>query len=374
MSQKTETGIEAVKPYRFMKVLLIASLTAETGNFSTAERLHKSLCESKYDCYMHSVSCFKDRSLLSKFISTQGFKCVIGIHAWRAGRLLLECPIPFAIVFGGTDLNEHCKDEEKFETMSKVVGEASYIVAFSKPMKKQALLMWPGSKNKIILQPQAVCVAPSGFKLYGYLKQRRNSLLKGCKCSETYLDLESSDLIVFMLVAGLRRVKDPLYLAKVVADWHKEDRSVHLIIVGPELDSEFASQVKTEVERLPGVAVIQPLLPCDLHAAMQNSFAIVNSSLSEGMASAILESMHLGVPVLARNIPGNSAVIQHKETGLLFDTPEQFVKLARELRESPSLRNYLTTNAKTYVSKHHSLEKESKTYQWLVEKLISYSN
>ena len=39
LSQKTETGIEAVKPYRFMKVLLIASLTAETGNFSTAERL-----------------------------------------------------------------------------------------------------------------------------------------------------------------------------------------------------------------------------------------------------------------------------------------------------------------------------------------------
>lgn len=32
--------------------------------------------------------------------------------------------------------------------------------------------------------------------------------------------------------------------------------------------------------------------------------------------------MHLGVPVLARNIPGNSAVIQHKETGLLFDSPE----------------------------------------------------
>ena len=32
--------------------------------------------------------------------------------------------------------------------------------------------------------------------------------------------------------------------------------------------------------------------------------------------------MDLGVPVLARNIPGNSAVIQHRESGLLFDTPE----------------------------------------------------
>ena len=42
--------------------------------------------------------------------------------------LFLECPIPFAIIFGGTDLNEHCKDEEKFETMSKVVGEARYII------------------------------------------------------------------------------------------------------------------------------------------------------------------------------------------------------------------------------------------------------
>ena len=32
--------------------------------------------------------------------------------------------------------------------------------------------------------------------------------------------------------------------------------------------------------------------------------------------------MNLGVPVLARNIPGNSAVIEHRESGLLFDTPE----------------------------------------------------
>ena len=34
------------------------------------------------------------------------------------------------------------------------------------------------------------------------------------------------------------------------------------------------------------------------------------------------QSMKLGVPVLARNIPGNSAVIQHGESGLLFDTPQ----------------------------------------------------
>lgn len=34
---------------------------------------------------------------------------------------------------------------------------------------------------------------------------------------------------------------------------------------------------------------MQPLPACDLHAAIQDSFAVVNSSTSEGMASAVLE-------------------------------------------------------------------------------------
>ena len=43
------------------------------------------------------------------------------------------------------------------------------------------------------------------------------------------------------------------------------------------------------LNRLPGVAVMEPLPACDLHAAIQDSFAVVNSSTSEGMASALLE-------------------------------------------------------------------------------------
>lgn len=104
---------------------------------------------------------------------------------------------------------------------------------------------------------------------------------------------------------------------------------------------------------------------------MRSCFAVVNSSTSEGMASALLESMALGVPVLARIIPGNSAVIKHKETGILYNSPEEFIALAKELKKSPQLRNYITTNAKKYIGEHHSVEKETKTYKWLVKKLIS---
>ena len=41
--------------------------------------------------------------------------------------------------------------------------------------------------------------------------------------------------------------------------------------------------------RFPGVYIFPPLPACDLHAAMQSCFAVVNSSTSEGMASALLE-------------------------------------------------------------------------------------
>ena len=41
--------------------------------------------------------------------------------------------------------------------------------------------------------------------------------------------------------------------------------------------------------RFPGVIVLPSLQACDLHAAIQTCFAVVNSSTSEGMASAVLE-------------------------------------------------------------------------------------
>ena len=54
------------------------------------------------------------------------------------------------------------------------------------------------------------------------------------------------------------------------------------------------------VFRLPGVVLLPPLPTCDLHAAIQDSFAVINSSTSEGMASAVLE-----VSVLSEDGFGN---------------------------------------------------------------------
>ncbi len=47
------------------------------------------LCDCNIDCWLRCVTCFKDGLSLKEFVHTHGLECVLGIHAWRAGRLLL---------------------------------------------------------------------------------------------------------------------------------------------------------------------------------------------------------------------------------------------------------------------------------------------
>ena len=66
----------------------------------------------------------------------------------------------------------------------------------------------------------------------------------------------------------------------------------------------------------------------------------------------------------------NCAMKYHYFTVRFFAFKE-FVTFVKELKESPTLRDYITTNTEKYVGGHHSVERESKTYKWLVEKLVS---
>ncbi|XP_075754579.1 glycosyltransferase 1 domain-containing protein 1 isoform X6 [Pelodiscus sinensis] len=213
---------------------------------------------------------------------------------------------------------------------------------------------------------------------------------------------DTDNLCLFLLICGLRRVKDPLYLVDAFSvttehciswgphagagEWHRREPHIHLVIIGPaytkrfeselmwkinlkQVDPLFTSEVNEKVNRAPGVHLLQEIPQNDLHAAVKRCFAVVNSSISEGMSAAILEAMDLDVPVLARNIPGNAAIIKHKDTGLLFTDPQEFVHLSKSLMNDPSLEREIVTQAKAYVKKHHSRECEREAYQNFVLRL-----
>ncbi|KAG9354827.1 hypothetical protein JZ751_001540 [Albula glossodonta] len=290
-------------------------------------------------------------------------------HDWRISRLSEVSPecvavicvgskAPFGIVFGGTDINEDVKDEKKRMVMEQVLKKARFAVAFSHKLKQQAEVFWLSQSNKIYIQPQGIeTKATASFSWRAFL---RGSGVNGA-------DVE--DLHVFLLVCGLRRVKDPLFLAEAFSEWHSEDPSVILIIIGPKIDPVFTGEVEANVERLRGVFLTSERSQEQLHAALKWSSALVNSSVSEGMSAAILEAMDLRVPVVARDIPGNAAIVRHEETGLLFSTPQEFVSVSKRLLRDRSLRERVVRNGKRYVEEFHSSAAERITYQKLVELL-----
>ncbi|RMC05711.1 hypothetical protein DUI87_17254 [Hirundo rustica rustica] len=308
-----------------MRLLLLACLRAHTGNATTAARIRDHLHAAGHICVLEDAFLYESPAEIANLTSADKFDAALAIHLYKGGRLLQGSRIPFGIIFGGTDVNEDTKCKEKRQVMGAVLEEARFAVAFTVEMKELAAAEWPDARKKIYVQSQGIKTTPSEtFDWYRFLQN---------------------------------------------ADWHRKDPRVHLGIIGPAVDPLFTSEVKEKVKRAPGVHVLQELPQEELHAAVRACFALVNSSISEGMSAAILEAMDLDIPVLARNIPGNAAIIKHKETGLLFCSPQEFVVLSKSLMNDPVMEKEITTRAKDYVRKHHSWEAERKTYQNLVLRL-----
>ncbi|NXC09707.1 GL1D1 protein, partial [Orthonyx spaldingii] len=308
-------------------------------------------------CVLKDAFMYEGPTEIANLTFTDQFDAALAIHLYKGGRLLQGSKIPFGIIFGGTDVNEDVKCKEKLQVMGAVLEEARFAVAFTVEMKELAAAQWPDARKKIYVQTQGIQTTPSEtFDWYRFLQNAD-------------IPTDTDSLHLFLLICGLRRVKDPLYLVDVFSDWHRKDPSVHLGIIGPAVDPLYTSEVKEKVKRAPGVHLLQELPQEELHAAVRRCFAVVNSSTSEGMSAAVLEAMDLDIPVLARNIPGNAAIIKHKETGLLFSTPQEFVVLSKSLMNDPVMEKEIITRAKDYVKKHHSWEGERKTYQNLVLRL-----
>ncbi|XP_071338441.1 glycosyltransferase 1 domain-containing protein 1 isoform X2 [Trachinotus anak] len=340
-----------------MKLLFLACLSPKTGNHTTAERIRYHIESAGHTCELRDAAEFQSPAAVANLVSQNPpFEGALAIHLFRAGRLLLDIQVPFGVIFGGTDINEDVKVEQKRVVMEQVLLKARFAVAFTDKMKEEAELFLLSQSSKIYVQPQGIQTEVT--EEFCWAEFLRSSGVSGERVDE---------LRVFLLVCGLRRVKDPLYLVKVFSEWHSENPLNVLVIIGPKIDPVFTVELEAVVKRTAGVFLAQERSQQELHAAMKRCFAVVNSSVSEGMSAAILEAMDLGVPVLARDIPGNAAVVQHEFTGLLYSSPQEFVHQSQRLLSDRELRERVVSNGKRYVEEHHSLKQERETYQQLVD-------
>ncbi|XP_011613513.1 glycosyltransferase 1 domain-containing protein 1 isoform X2 [Takifugu rubripes] len=219
-----------------MKILFLACLSPKTGNNTTAERIRSHIEKAGHTCELRDAREFQSSAEVAELLSRHHFQSALGIHLFKAGRFLLDIQIPFGIIFGGTDINEDVKVEQKRVVMEQVLLKARFAVAFTEELKKEAEVFMLSQSSKIYVQPQGVQTDVSdSFSWTEFLKSA------GLHTEHV------NDLRVFLLVCGLRRVKDPLYLADDFSEWHCDDPLNVLIIIGPKVDPVFTVEVEDVV-------------------------------------------------------------------------------------------------------------------------------
>lgn len=347
-----------------MPTLVLSSLTPNTGNAVTAERIAGALGATTL-----ALSSVSDGAQLRAALCERDADLVVGVHAYRSGRLLIGCGVPFLIVLGGTDMNVHLHESDKLKVMRQAVAEARAIVAFNGELLATLLTAMPDARDKSFVVPQAVA-SP-------LLPPPPNGAVDGAAADaitdapsradvRAALHLEEGDALL-LLPAGLRPVKDVLFVADAIAQHRSSGATprICLRIVGPVLDSEYAADVRGAISALaPSRAVeyVGPLPRLLLHHGMREALAVLNTSESEGMCNSILEAMLLGAPVVARANSGNSSLVRHAETGMLFSTPAECVACVRALHSEAGLRERVAAGASALVAREHSALREAEVY------------
>eukprot|EP00658_Telonema_sp_P-2_P049000 TRINITY_DN3725_c0_g5_i2.p1 TRINITY_DN3725_c0_g5~~TRINITY_DN3725_c0_g5_i2.p1 ORF type:complete len:293 (+),score=67.30 TRINITY_DN3725_c0_g5_i2:108-986(+) len=258
------------------------------------------------------------------------------------------------LILGGTDANESW-DEETEQLMVRAVALASATIAFNQQLADAALLKWPEVRDRLwVIAPSVVVPSPAvGF------------------CAREELGL-APEVVLLVLVAGIRQVKDPLFAVEglEVLQAHQLHPGARLLIVGPSRDDdEYVHKFQSVIAENPFVHYWQPIDQDKLMAVLQQATAVLNTSLSEGASNAILEAMSLRTPVLARDIPGNAALIEHGVTGLLFKTPAGLAECFELLMTSD--RECMAASAQRFFLENHSLDREAREYTRLVRSAIA---
>eukprot|EP00967_Tisochrysis_lutea_P102477 scaffold154321_cov33-Tisochrysis_lutea.AAC.4 len=361
---------EAAPPLGLPHVLLLASLREHTGNCVTAHRLAAALAPATSTCA--DIGSFEDVQALERRVREERVGLVVGIHAYRSGRLMVGLSVPYVIVLGGTDVNIHVHQPEKRLIMEQALNEARAIVAFTQDMLDALIRASPTVSAKAHLVPQAIVVAVPARSLDGsaiedidLAEEERNVLDE--------LDVRHGERLL-LLPAGLRPVKDVLFAAQAVAEWRKDGGAVVLRIVGPELDAEYSADVQKAIRTLDpprAVAWCGALSQRKLHLAMRAALAVLNTSVSEGMCNSILEAFAIGTPVLARHNIGNATLVKHGATGMLAESPHDLVAQARLLLEDAAVCNKLGSAAQEMVAREHSPEHEAKQYSRILTSVLA---
>jgi|GEM_PF-1256847 len=301
-------------------IAIISSLAIATGNLSTCKRLTKIFSIAGYQTVL--LDTYELSTEFQSVLKKHNIEIVIGINGKRVGKWILTLDRTFyklVLILGGTDVNSYQTDAKHLNLL-RTIFHVHTIVAFNESLKN--------SLNHCLERSGAnadqldVRIIPQSFLPNDH--HHEFSLRQACDIA--------SDQKILLFVGGIRPVKDPLYILDSVLKWNASGKCQYVIVLlGPLLDNEFASEVLKQVGIHPCLKYHPPIPHGLVQSVVRQADVLINSSVSEGMSNSILEAMVARVPVVARNIPGNVSVIEHGANGFIFNTPDECVALVNRL-------------------------------------------
>ena len=259
---------------------------------------------------------------------------LIGIHAYKFGKLVYDKNIDYILIIGGTDLNEDVNDNNKKKIIIKSIENAKYIICFNNFLFNKVKFLCPKIDNKIKIIPQSI----QGFPI-----NKEFNLMQIIK-DKTGKEYEK----IYAIVGNIRSVKDPFYLENI---FNSKLKNHLLILLGRVIEDGLIINETNNFIKL------DPIDSIYLKSFYSQIDGLINCSKSEGMSGSILEAMFYSCPVYARNIEGNIALIKDQVTGYIFSEPEEIIKLFEK-----SVDN-IVINAREYVLENHSFKLEEDLYK-----------
>ena len=192
----------------------------------------------------------------------------------------------------------------------------------------------------------------------------------------------SSDITAIRLALGLQGdTRTVLYLGRLIAgkgvawllevwkDVVREEPTAHLLIVG---DGQDGQPLRALSHRLGVTGAISFLgHQDDVEPLLAIADILVLPSRSEGMSNALLEGMSCGLAVVATDIPGNRAVIEHDKDGILvtYGDNEALGRALLTLLRDASLRQRLGRDAARKAESAFSMRTIARSYDGVYREL-----
>jgi glycosyltransferase involved in cell wall biosynthesis len=161
---------------------------------------------------------------------------------------------------------------------------------------------------------------------------------------------------LLMNVGALVGHKGQTHLIDAMPLVMREVPDVHLVILGEgELRTPLERQLKDlhleRVVRMPGFRE-------DVLSLMKSADLFVMSSVTEGLGSAVLDAMAMGLPVVGTRAGGIPEVVVHGETGLLVPPaePKPLAAAIVRLLKDPELRSRYGKAGQARVEKHFGVD------------------